>query len=92
MKTRPTPRSNVTSRPAATAYSPATPIGWLLLSLQVHTERARRAPERGASAIEFVIITAILVALAAAVGVVIYNLVTDEADSIDIPDAPGGGL
>ncbi|WP_199702412.1 hypothetical protein [Jiangella rhizosphaerae] len=73
-------------------FSPSAPLGWLLLSLQVHTERARRAPERGASAIEFVIITAILVALAAAVGVVIYNLVTDEAESIDIPDAPGGGL
>jgi hypothetical protein len=75
-----------------TPLAPSTPIGWLLLSLQVHTQRARRAPERGASAIEFVIITAILVALAAAVGVVIYNLVTEEADSIDIPDAPGGGL
>ena len=73
-------------------FSPDGPLGWLLLSLQVHTGRARRAPERGASAIEFVIITAILVALAAAVGVVIYQLVTDEAESIDIPDAPGGGL
>lgn len=70
--------------------TPNTPLGWLLLSLQVHTQRARQAPDRGASAIEFVIITAVLVALAAAVGVVIYNLVTDEADSIDIPDAPGG--
>ncbi|WP_198664335.1 hypothetical protein [Jiangella endophytica] len=71
--------------------SPSAPLGWLLLSLRARTDRARRAPERGASAIEFVIITAILVALAAAVGVVIYNLVTSEAESIDIPDAPGGG-
>lgn len=70
-------------------FSPAAPLGWLLLTLNVHIERARRTPDRGASAIEFVIITAVLVALAAAVGVVIYNLVTDEAESIDIPDAPG---
>ena len=69
---------------------PNTPLGWLVLTLSVHTERARRSSERGASAIEFVIITAILVALAAAVGVVIYNLVKTEADSINIPDAPGG--
>jgi len=69
---------------------PNTPLGWLMLTLTAHVERARRAPDRGASAIEFVIITAVLVALAAAVGVVIYNLVKSEADSIDIPDAPGG--
>lgn len=68
---------------------PHTPLGWLVLTLSAHIERARRTPERGASAIEFVIITAVLVALAAAVGVVIYNLVTSEAESIDIPNAPG---
>ncbi len=70
--------------------TPNSPLGWLLLTLQAHTERLRRTSDRGASAIEFVIITAVLVALAAAVGVVIYNIVTDEAESIDIPDAPGG--
>lgn len=70
--------------------TPNAPLGWLLLTLQAHTERLRRTSERGASAIEFVIITAVLVALAGAVGFAIYKLVTDEADSIDIPDAPGG--
>ncbi|PSL06773.1 hypothetical protein CLV30_102161 [Haloactinopolyspora alba] len=70
--------------------TPDSPLGWLLLTLRVHTDRARSAPDRGASAIEFVIITAVLVALAGAVGLVIYNLVKDEADSIEIPDAPGG--
>lgn len=71
--------------------SPNTPLGWLLLTLRAHTQQLRRGSERGASAIEFVIITAVLVALAAAVGVVIYQLVTTEASSINIPDAPGPG-
>ena len=50
-----------------------------------------RNPDRGASAIEWVIITAVLVAIAAAVGLVIYNLVVDKANELDVPDAPGGG-
>ncbi|NEE02780.1 hypothetical protein G1H10_21680 [Phytoactinopolyspora halotolerans] len=58
--------------------------------LQARLERARASSERGASAMEFVIITAVLVALAAAVGVIIYNMVTDKAENIEIPDTPGG--
>lgn len=70
--------------------SPTTPAGFLLLFMQARLEKARARPERGASAIEWVIITAVLVALAAAIGVVIYNMVKDKADSIKIPDTPGG--
>jgi|GEM_PF-538900 len=70
---------------------PSTPWGFLGLQLQIRMDRARSAPDRGASAIEWVIITGILVALAAAVGLVIYNLVKSRADSIKIPDAPAGG-
>ncbi|WP_207782437.1 hypothetical protein [Phytoactinopolyspora limicola] len=72
-------------------FAPSTPQGTLLLFLRARLDRARRRPERGASAMEFVIITAVLVALAAAVGLIIYNLVTDKADEINIPDTPGGG-
>ena len=68
-------------------FSPTTAHGALLLTLGARLERIKRE-ERGASAIEFVIITAVLVALAAAVGLVIYNLVEGEAESIEIPDPP----
>ncbi len=40
--------------------------------------RARASEDLGASAIEWVIITGILVAIAAAIGLVIYNLVKTE--------------
>ncbi|RHA43830.1 hypothetical protein [Cellulomonas rhizosphaerae] len=52
---------------------------------------ARSTEDRGASAIEWVIITGVLVALAAAVGLIIFNLVQGRAEQIQIPDAPGGG-
>ncbi len=68
-----------------------TPWGFLALELRRRMARARSAPDRGASTIEWVIITGILVLIAAAVGAVIYNLVKNQADSIQIPDAPGGG-
>lgn len=71
--------------------SPLTPQGFLVMELRRRLALARSSQDRGASAIEWVIITGVLVALAAAVGLIIYNLVKDRADSINIPDAPGGG-
>lgn len=71
--------------------SPLTPLGFVQLELRRRWARARSAPDLGASAIEWVIITGILVVLAAAVGGVIYTLVKNRADSIVIPDNPGGG-
>ena len=68
-----------------------TPWGFAYLQLRCRMDRARANPDRGASAIEWVIITAVLVAIAAAVGLVIYNLVVDKANEHDVPDAPGGG-
>ncbi|MGH8776898.1 MAG: hypothetical protein ACRDWI_17675 [Jiangellaceae bacterium] len=69
--------------------SPTSPVGWLLLDLRRRLELQRRDDaERGASAIEWVIITGVLVALAAAVGVIIFNLIRGEAQSIQIPDPP----
>ncbi|HEX6196401.1 MAG TPA: hypothetical protein VFZ37_10840 [Jiangellaceae bacterium] len=70
--------------------SPTTPHGWLLLRLAARLERARATSERGVSTIEWVIITAVLVAVAGAVGIVIYNMVNNAANEIQIPDAPGG--
>ncbi len=70
--------------------SPTSVPGWTLLTVRARLDRLRRAGERGASAIEWVIITAVLVALAAAVGWFIYNLVTDRMDQIDVPELPGG--
>jgi hypothetical protein len=71
--------------------SPTSPQGWLLLNLQARLDRARRSSDRGASTIEWVIITAALVALAAAVGLIIFNRVRNAANDLEIPDAPGGG-
>lgn len=71
--------------------SPLSPAGFLLMELRRRITHARQNPDLGASAIEWVIITGVLVAIAAAVGLVIYNMVTSQAESIDIPDAPGGG-
>lgn len=44
---------------------------------------ARRA-ETGASAVEWVVITALLVGIAVAVGAILLNTITDKADSIDL--------
>ena len=72
-------------------FSPLTPWGFLATELHWRVARARNTSERGASTIEWVIITGILVAIAVAVGLVIYNMVTKQAASINIPAAPGGG-
>lgn len=80
---------------ATMKLSPTSVPGWTLLTLRARLDRVRRVGERGASAIEWVIITAVLVALAAAVGWFIYNLVTERMDEIDVPDLPsngGGGI
>lgn len=69
--------------------SPLTPWGFLTLELRRRLARARMAPDRGSSAIEWVIITGILVLIAGIVGVVIYNLVKTQAAAIKMP-AIGG--
>ena len=45
--------------------------------------QARRS-ERGASAVEWVVITAILVSIAVAVGLILTNKIKGKADSIDL--------
>ena len=71
-------------------FSPLTPWGFLTMELRRRYARARASDDRGASAIEWVIITGILVAIAGVVGVIIYNLVKSKAESIQMPAVPGG--
>ncbi|KQR11784.1 hypothetical protein [Cellulomonas sp. Leaf334] len=70
--------------------SPTSPLLFLANELRRRYARARASEDLGASAIEWVIITGVLVAIAAAIGVIIYQLIEREARAIDIPDAPGG--
>ena len=60
--------------------SPTTLVGWLWLDVRARLDRAARRPERGASAIEWVIITAVLVGLAAQthLGLAIHNFGIQE--------------
>jgi hypothetical protein len=69
-------------------FSPTNPMLFLANEVRRRFARARASEDLGASAIEWVIITGILVAIAAAIGVVIFNLINNEAESIVIPDAP----
>jgi hypothetical protein len=69
-----------------------TPMGLMALVLMARVDRLRRGDlSRGASAIEWVIISAVLGALAIAVGWIIYNKVNDKANQINITNTPGGG-
>jgi Flp pilus assembly pilin Flp len=72
-------------------WSASGPVHYLHLLLQHHLYRARHAEDRGASAIEWVIISAILVAIAVAVGGVIYNKIKDKADSLNLDTTGVGG-
>jgi hypothetical protein len=69
-------------------FGPGSAIGFLLLHLRVRIDRARASEEVGASTIEWVIITGVLVALAACVGVIIYQIVRNRAESVNIPADP----
>lgn len=51
--------------------------------LRGRVAKARRS-ERGASAVEWVVITAILVSIAVAVGLILTNKIKGKADSIDL--------
>lgn len=71
--------------------SPATPFGWLYSQLRARLDRLGHEREFGASTVEWVIITAVLVAIAAIVGVIIYNFVINQGSPPpQSPPAPGG--
>jgi hypothetical protein len=64
-------------------------VSYLTAWLRARVDAARREPDRGASAIEWAIITAILAGLAIAVGAIIVKLVTDKAKSINTNTGTG---
>lgn len=68
---------------------PATPQGFLLLWVRTRIDRVRSEPVRGASAIEWVIITAVLVAIAGAIGVILFRVINTGAEQIKLPPPPG---
>ena len=84
----------MTARPAGPfLFSVATPAGYaeLLLRRRVDAARtARQAGDLGASVVEWVIISALVVGIAVAVGTILLNRLRDKANSIDF-DTPGGG-
>jgi Flp pilus assembly protein TadG len=53
--------------------------------------RALREQDRGASAIELAVITAVLVGLAVLVVTIIYNYAQGQANTITTHTIPGGG-
>ena len=59
------------------------PLQVLFIMLNARLAKARD-DERGASAVEWVVITAILVAIATAIGFTIKTLITNKADSINL--------
>ena len=68
-------------------FSPLKPLGLLVLMLQVRVHRARSA-QRGASAVEWVVIAAIVVGICIAVGLIIQRALENKAG--DIEDEIGG--
>jgi Flp pilus assembly pilin Flp len=60
--------------------NPASPLGFLLAVLDARVHRARS--ERGASAVEWVIIAAIVVGICIAVAGVLRGALTGEANEI----------
>ena len=68
--------------------SPGTPVGFVVMELRRRFARARGADDVGASAIEWVIITGILIALAVGVGALIMSKVNKAATDITIPHQP----
>jgi hypothetical protein len=67
--------------------SPSTPLGFLMLL--VHDRRARLAAttDRGASAVEWVVISALLIGIALALGLIIKSKVVGKANNLNL-DGP----
>ncbi|WP_340537435.1 Flp family type IVb pilin [Nocardioides sp. GXZ039] len=58
-------------------------LQFLMIMLRAHRARLHNE-ERGATAVEWVVITAILVAIALAVGGVLLKVIKGKADGIDL--------
>jgi hypothetical protein len=66
-------------------------VDYLLTMLSVRAHRARTAPSRGASAVEWVIITAIVAGLAITISLVITAGVNSKTTEIQNSFGGGGG-
>ncbi|GAA0922910.1 hypothetical protein [Nonomuraea longicatena] len=66
-------------------------IVYLTAYLGVRVHRARTAPSRGASAVEWVIITAIIAGVAFGLAALIKNLVEQKQGEIESTFGGGGG-
>ncbi|MFC4531460.1 hypothetical protein [Sphaerisporangium dianthi] len=64
---------------------------YLIAVLHVRLDRARNAPSRGASAVEWVIITAIIAGVALGLATLIRTLVTQKQAEIQSNFGGGGG-
>jgi hypothetical protein len=64
---------------------------YLIAVLNVRIDRARTAPSRGASAVEWVIITAIIAGVALGLATLIRTLVTQKQAEITSNFGGGGG-
>ncbi|WP_214408771.1 hypothetical protein [Sphaerisporangium fuscum] len=66
-------------------------LTYLVAVLNVRIDRARNAPSRGASAVEWVIITAIIAGVALGLATLIKTLVTQKQAEIQSNFGGGGG-
>jgi len=74
-------------------FSPATQLGFLEMLLRDRFARARAAQDRGASAVEWVVISAIVVGIVIVVGGILLRALRAKSEAIegDIGGAGGGG-
>lgn len=59
-----------------------TQLNFMKIVLDARLDRARR-DQTGASAVEWVVITALLIGIAVAVGAIVLNKLTDKANSLN---------
>jgi hypothetical protein len=84
-------------RHGPTLLDPCTPAGYAELMVRGRIDRARMLAEsdspldRGASVVEWVIISALVVGIAVAVGAILLNRLRDKANSINFDTGGGGG-
>jgi hypothetical protein len=74
-----------------TVFSPVGPIGFFEMILRDRYARARAAEDRGASAVEWVVISAIVVGIAIAIGAVLLQALQDKAEQVGTEIGGSGG-
>jgi len=63
-------------------FEPTSPLGFMVLMLRARTERLKQ-DDRGASAVEWVVIAAIVVGICIAVAVIIRRALEGKANDIE---------